>query len=174
MPELAIQFSTSPAFASGIIRRLCHSAFSHVDIVVNDAKESGLLGVSGPDHKTGDPGGVRLRVNPPWQYKGKPKIAKLKTTEKVRSAVIKIGYAQIGKPFDDGALWSFLGDSPFGDRDWRSVNSWFCSEFVIYCLEQAKFFPYPLVAVKDRVTPADCLLLLNPFMTPANILEFLE
>jgi hypothetical protein len=42
---LQIQFSTSTAFTSGIIRRLTHSPFSHVDFVLPD----GLLGVSGKD-----------------------------------------------------------------------------------------------------------------------------
>ena len=46
-----MQYSTSIAFASMVIRRLTHSEFSHVDFILPG---EGLLGVSGPDQKIGD------------------------------------------------------------------------------------------------------------------------
>jgi hypothetical protein len=174
MAEIHIQYSTSHAFASGIIRRLCHSPFSHVDIVLNSAEERGLLGVSGEDHKIGDLGGVRVRPNPAWEYRGNPKVARLtNVSDQVYDRFMTFGHGQIGKPFDNGALWDFLSDSP-QDRDWRCPDSWFCSEFVVCCLEQAGFFPYPLVVAKNRITPADSLLLLNQFLRVENIREFLS
>lgn len=169
MAEIVIQYSTSTAFASSIIRRLCHSPFSHVDILLKD----GLLGVSGEDHKLGDIGGVRIRPNPPWPYRETPKTARLTVTDSVHAAFMEVGHNQIGKPFDNGALWDFLSDQPH-DRDWRHPDSWFCSELIVYCLEQANFFPYPLVVAKNRITPADSLLLLNSFMAHENIREFLD
>ncbi len=173
MARIVIQYSTSPAFASSIIRRLCHSPFSHVDIVLESEQERGLLGVSGEDSKSGDPGGVRIRPNPPWPYREPPKTARLRVADSVYDGFMEAGHAQIGKPFDNGALWDFLSDQPH-DRDWRHPDAWFCSELVIYCLEQAGFFPYQLVVAKNRITPADSLLLLNPFMVPDNIQEFLN
>jgi hypothetical protein len=86
---------------------------------------------------------------------------------------MEVAHKQIGKPFDNGALWDFLSDQPH-DRDWRQTDSWFCSELIVYCLEQANFFPYSLVVAKNRITPADTLLLLNPFLTHENIQEFLN
>ncbi len=169
MAEIHIQYSTSTAFASSIIRRLCHSPFSHVDILL----EEGLLGVSGEDHKLGDPGGVRIRPIPPWPYRETPKTARLKVADNVFDAFMEVGHSQIGKPFDNGALWDFLSDQPH-DRNWRHADAWFCSELVVYCLEQAHFFPYQLVVEKNRITPADSLLLLNPFMSDSNIREFLH
>jgi hypothetical protein len=93
--ELLIQFSTSTAFASAIIRRLTHSPFSHVDAIITDELaqhfkiQPGLLGASGPDcgakagrlfrHKMGwshDPGGVIVRPNPAWAYLQPPKTSK--------------------------------------------------------------------------------------------------
>jgi hypothetical protein len=164
--ELIIQYSSSTAFASGIIRRLCHSAFSHVDIVLPG---EGLLGVSGEDHKLGDAGGVRVRSFTPWTYIAPPKQIRLKTDK--ADKIIANARSQLGKPFDNGALWDFLSDGP-GDRDWRCEDSWFCSELVIWSIEEAGFFPVPLIQPKNRVTPADSLLILNMFLSPENVAEF--
>jgi hypothetical protein len=173
MPEIHIQYSTSHAFASSVIRRLCHSPFSHVDIVLRSEKEHGLLGVSGEDRKIGDLGGVRIRPNPAWEYRGPPKIARVaNVADSVYDTFLEVARSQIDKPFDNGALWDFLSDTP-DDRNWRKPDAWFCSEYVIWCLEQAGFFPYELVVAKNRITPADSLLLLNPFLSVDNIKEFL-
>jgi hypothetical protein len=173
MAEIHIQYSTSPAFASDVIRRLCHSDFSHIDIVLNSAEEHGLLGVSGEDRSVGDPGGVRIRPRPPWAYQGTPKVAKLRrVSNTVYDDFMRVAHGQIGKPFDHNALWGFLRDSPH-EINWRQPNAWFCSEFVVWCLEQANFFPYRLVVKANRITPGDSLLLLNPFMEAENIQEFL-
>ncbi len=178
MAELAIQFSTSTAFASGIIRRLTHSPFSHVDLVLAD----GLLGVSGKDDSISDPGGVMVRPYGMWPYLFPPRVAKLSCTAEVADAVIAAGRSQIGKPFDNSALWGFLDDlghrvltmHPTAARDWNDTKSWFCSELVAYALIQGKFFPYNLVVLKNRVSPADLLLMLNPYMEDDNIEEFLD
>ena len=181
MAELVVQYSTSTAFASGIIRRLSHSPFSHVDIVLPG---EGLLGVSGPDKYVvngkpfNDPGGVLLRPFDPWPYLTPPKVARLQTTSAIVDAVIAAGRSQLGKPFDNSALWGFLEDTARdapktgAARDWRDQASWFCSEWAIWSAETGKLFPYPLAVVENRVTPADTLLCFNPFMTAANIAEF--
>ena len=166
--DVTIQFSTSTAFASEIIRRLSHSAFSHCDIVVPG---EGLLGVSGPDKSIADPGGVLIRSFAPWPYLAPPKKCTLATDN--ADGVISNAKSQLGKPFDNDALYHFLSASP-GDRNWREESSWFCSELIAFCLEAAGFFPYKLVAAKNRITPGDLLLMLNGFMTPDDIEQFSE
>jgi hypothetical protein len=165
MNELKLQFSSSTAFASQMIRRLCHSEFSHVDIILPE----GLLGVSGVDAELNDLGGVRIRPFAPWPYQATPKVVHLITP--VAERVIEIAKGEIGKPFDDTALYAFISDSP-GDRSWDAPNKWFCSELIGYCLKKADFFPYTLLSAKNRITPSDLLLMLNPFMTEDNIKEF--
>ncbi len=169
-PLLEIQFSTSTAFSSGVIRRLCHSPFSHCDIVIPG---EGLLGVSGEDKSIGDIGGVQIRKFGMWPYLHPPRVARLTTAG--AEAIIEKGKTQIGKPFDNSALYGFLedmGHSPRASRDWRDHGSWFCSEYVAWVLESSHFFPYTLISAKNRITPADLLLLLNPFMSEDNIREF--
>jgi hypothetical protein len=163
---IALQYSTSTAFASMIIRRLCHSEFSHVDIVIPG---EGLLGVSGPDNEIGDPGGVMIRSFHPWVYLHPPKTVVLETDKEAE--IIAIGRGQIGKPFDNTALWDFFSDKP-GDRDWTDEKSWFCSEYIVWCFVKAGFFPYPLVSAKNRITPGDSLMLFNPFMVPETLASF--
>lgn len=180
--ELLVQYSSSPAFSSAVIRRLCHSRFSHVDVVLPG---EGLLGASGPDTydvrgaKVIDPGGVRIRPFDPWPYLDKPRVARIVADEEKVRLTIEAWRSQIGKPFDGSALWGFLADAADAvmqheKRDWRDVDKWFCSEGVIWSCEQGGLFPWPLVVVKNRVTPADSLLLFNSMMPEENIREFLE
>lgn len=175
MSELIVQYSSGTAWASEIIRRMCHSPFSHVDIVLPGV---GLLGASGPDKtalaivngkQVPDPGGVQIRPFNPWPYKEVPKLAHIETAK--ADAIIELAKTQINKPFDDSALYGFLSAHP-GDRAWRQQDKWFCSELVIWSCETSGMFPYPLATLKDRVSPADSLLLFNPFMSKENIEQF--
>lgn len=176
MAELQLQFSTSTAFASCIIRRLTHSPFSHVDIVLPG---EGLLGVSGPGYykETGyrDPGGVQIRPCPPWPYKFQPVVATLKCSPDVVERTILWGKSQLNRPFDNKALHAFLKDRAGikVNRDWRDPSEWFCSEFVIRALEVGGLFSYKLAVTKNLVSPNDDLLLVNPFMTVDSVNEFL-
>lgn len=172
---IKIQFSTSTAFSSGIIRRLTHSPWSHVDFVLDDGS---LLGVSGKDDSIVDPGGVCIRPHEAWPYLYPPKVAEVHCTSEVASKVLALGVMQIGKPFDNSALWGFLedqGEDPGKpqSRNWRDPSQWFCSELIIHCLEEGGVFHYPLVVAKNRISPADVLLIINPYLMPQNIKEFL-
>ncbi len=173
MAELLFQYSTSTAWTSAVIRRLTHSRFSHVDIVIPG---EGLLGVSGVDDSIRDPGGVRLRSFNAWPYLHPPITARVQTTDNVIRKTIEWGRSQIAKPFDNAALYHFLRDraglSTVG-RKWASDDKWFCSEFAIRAPEVGGLFRYPLAIVKDVVSPQDTLLLFNPYMLPENIEEFL-
>jgi hypothetical protein len=167
---LQIQFSTSTAFSSSVIRRLTHSPFSHVDFMLPD----GLLGVSGVDESIKDIGGVRVRPFNAWPYLTTPKVAHLNCPDEVTKKVIDAAKTQLGKPFDSSAMWGMLEDQATEKlRNWRDPAQWFCSEFVAWAMETGGLFPYPLAVMKNRVSPADVLLLANPFMSVANIEEFI-
>ncbi len=180
MAELALQFSTSSAFASAIIRRLTQSDFSHVDIVLPG---EGLLGVSGKwkpprrqfPHREPDVGGVIIRPFDAWPYMRPPKTARVQCSEEVRDRAIAWARTQLGKPFDKKALYAFLRDRvglPAEGRPWRDPDKWYCSEMVMRALEVSGLFPYPLITPKDTVSPNIVLVHINPFMTRENILEF--
>lgn len=169
MEELIVQYSSSTAWASGVIRRLCHSPFSHVDIVLPE----GLLGASGKDDSLKDIGGVLIRPFNPWPYRVKVQV-KIPCTLDIYNKVISNAKGQLGKPFDNAALWDFLGEGKESNRDWRSLDSWFCSELFIWSMEEAGFFPYPLAVCKNRVSPADSLIMLNPYMSKESVEEVLK
>lgn len=153
---------------SRIIRAACHSRFSHVDIVVPG---EGLLGASGPDASLSwkDPGGVQMRPFEPWPYEIKRTITV--ETDKA-DAVIGHWRGQIGKPFDDGALKAFMFAEP--SHDWRELDRWFCSEGVIWSCEVAGVFPWALCVPMNKVDPNDCMMMLNPFMSGADIHSLLN
>jgi hypothetical protein len=167
---LTLQYSSSMAWESEVIRRLCHSAFSHVDIQLNG---EGLLGASGgpQTYKIGngqvyhDPGGVQIRPSEPWPYKIKQTI-RIKTDK--AEAIRTRARTQIGKPFDTGALYEFLSEKP-GDRDWRDTTRWFCSELAVWSSEIERCFPWQLLVAKNRVSPADSLLVFNPLIFDEDI-----
>jgi hypothetical protein len=75
-------------------------------------------------------------------------------------AVIAKATDDLGKPFDSSSLWDFLGDDFPGVRDWRDPKAWFCAEHKVCKMEDGGYFPYKLPWPKNRVSPADLLLLL--------------
>jgi hypothetical protein len=174
MAELCFQFSTSTAWTSGLIRRLTHSDFSHVDIIEPGV---GLWGVSGLDDSIKDPGGVRCRKFDAWPYLYPPKVARLQTTDEVVRKTLEWARAQEGAEFDNAALYHFLRDRAglrkLG-REWRDPHKWFCSEYALRAPELGGAFSYPLITPKDVVSPNDDLIHFNPLMLPDNILQFTD
>jgi hypothetical protein len=171
---IKLQFSTSTEFSSTLIRELCHSPFSHVDIVVDRANTGydGLLGASDSPkapYFTGNPHGVAIR---PFDYQifGRRSTAFLKASPEVEAKFYQLALSQLGKPFDNHALVAFLKPGTSDARDWRSDDLWFCSEFGAWCLEMAKWFPWEILVSKGKISPADLLLLVNWGM--ANISNF--
>lgn len=135
-----------------------------------------MLGVSGSDKSIKDPGGVVIRPFNAWPYKFPPITATLRCAEEVARKAIEWGRSQIGKPFDQKALYHFLRDRcglPSVGRNWADPGQWYCSEFALRMAEVGGLFNYPLAVVKDTVSPQDTLLLFNPFMSAENIEEFL-
>lgn len=144
-------------WASGLIRRSCHSPFSHVDIQLEDGN---LLGAS--DFPTapvikGNPRGVAIRP-PNYQRFGYRRCMILAThrADDIRA----IACTQIGKKFDNGALRGFISDKFPGERDWRLDDCWFCGELVAFALEVGGFWTRPLIWPRNRVSPTDLILVL--------------
>ena len=140
-----------------VIRRLCHSPFSHVDMMLEDGS---LLGASDSANSpviAGNPRGVAIRP-PNYQQFGIRRRMILKTPK--ADAITAIWLSQLGKPFDHSALREFLSSSFPGERDWRNTGKWFCAEGLVWSEEQSGYWaPRPLLWPKTRVSPTDMLLL---------------
>lgn len=163
MTEIVLQFSSSTAWVSGLIRVMCHSAFSHIDLIMPDGN---LLGASDQGPKSpfieGNPQGVAIRP-PNYQQFNIRRIARLNVSLEEAEKIYDLARGQLGKGFDSDGLKEFLSDDPF-DRDWRMDDHWFCAELLAWILEQSNFFPYPLIVPKNRITPSDLLQLIWPYM----------
>src|ERR1700692_3290193 len=116
MSTLTLRFSTTEDtlgnWTSAVIRRLCHSPFSHIDIVQPDGN---CLGASdqGPHSPFihGNPEGVAIRP-PNYQRFGIRRDMIIKTSK--ADAVIAAALTHLGKPFHSSSLWDFLADTPPG------------------------------------------------------------
>ena len=146
--QFTLVFSTSFSWQSRIIRMMCHSQFSHVDLKVYDIEPYGLMGAAD--------GGVAIRLHDEWPFKSYHET----TIRHPNAAVFKqLVRSQLGKPFDDVALHQVISEIP---RDWKKPDRWFCSELQAWALEEADIIK--IIVPKNRVTPGDLLLLLNPFI----------
>lgn len=117
---ITLQFSTSTAWQSAIIRTLCHSPFSHIDILLSSGN---LLGASdSPDAPVikGNPRGVAVRP-PDYQEFGLRCNAIIQTPW--ADTIINKAMSQLDKPFDHGALYNFLID-PLLPEDKLWVAQW--------------------------------------------------
>jgi hypothetical protein len=66
---------------------------------------------------------------------------------------------QLGKPFDNNVILSFLSDKVFS-RDWRDPEHWFCIEGIAWAQEAEGFWSRPLQWAKTRMTPLDYYVLM--------------
>lgn len=160
--RLTLQFSTSTAWESGVIRLLTKSEFSHVDVVVpvgtpglealmpKDAPY-GLLGAS-------DPGGVMIR-RPDYQpFRLRRRMTLV--TDKADAILDRVA-SQIGKPFDHDSLKRTF-DLNWSD-EWQDTSKWYCVELVVWALLTENFFDnrsHPVVVSTSHLTPQDAILLL--------------
>ena len=125
--SVVLQFSTTvnsiANWYSILIRRICHSPFSHVDLVLPDG---GLLGASDSPNTPvleGNPRGVAVRP-PDYEEFGLRCQAIIETP--AADAVIAAARSQLGKPFDGGALDAFLSAFDVG-----AVDNWRDPEFLV-------------------------------------------
>jgi|SRR5215831_15739555 len=142
---------------SWVIRKACHSPFSHMDFVL-PGTEGYLLGSSnmgaGSPHVTGNPCGVAVRPSnyQPWGARRRMIIR----TDKA-DAILTAAMTQLGKPFDNSALYQFIGKWP--TRDWRDHGQWFCAELCLWATETGNYWNRKLIWPKNRGSPTDYLLL---------------
>jgi len=180
MSEIVLQFSRAappprhwfwpkplPVFSSTEwICRLTHSPFSHVDLRLADGT---LLGSSdSPDAPciTGNPRGVAIRP-PDYQAFAGRRNARIRTTAPKAKKFEEFCRAQLGKPFDRESLRpSVFLSFDFTRRDWRTTDVWYCAELMTRAVEVAELLNYRILIVKNRVTAADLLLIINPLINP--------
>lgn len=152
----------SPIDYSMWICRLTHCPFSHVDLLVKCNGREGLLGASNNPNApvlVGNPCGVAVR---PVDYQrfAIRHDAVITTTPAIKAAFEGFCLAQIGKPFDQLGLISFLSSN--FERDWRSSNRWYCAEMLGRATEESNLMGYRYPANKYWLTSADLLLYLTP------------
>jgi hypothetical protein len=144
------------------ICRLTHSPFSHVDLLLDDGN---LLGSS--DNPTapvieGNARGVAIR-QPNYQKFAVRRDVVMSVTPKEKQLFENYCRTQLGKPFDIEVMKPRIFISPnFHNRDWRTEEKWFCAELMARATEEAELLGWPIPGIKNRITPADLILLLAP------------
>lgn len=144
------------------ICRLTHSPFSHVDMLTDDGHLLGSSNNPTAPVVSGNPCGVAIR---PFDYQrfAVRRDVIMKVTADEKKAFVDFTTAQVGKPFDADALKpsTFLS-AEFHNRDWRKGDKWFCAELMARATEEALLLDWDIPGIKNRVTPADLILILAP------------
>jgi hypothetical protein len=144
------------------ICRLTHSPFSHVDMVLEDGN---LLGASDNPYApvvAGNARGVAIRP-PDYQRFAVRRNVTITTSNRRATRFYDYVMSQRGKPFDNSALKPgvFLSGD-FSNRDWRTEDCWYCAELIGRAVEVAPLLDWTIPGIKNRITPADLILLLAP------------
>lgn len=123
---ITLQFVLGEGISAKAISWFSAGHFSHVDVIV----PQGLLGAR-PDSIGGAPPGVWIR---PQYYDTWSKVVlmEIAATKEQEEDFIDFLHDQLAKPYDMTAIWAFVIN-----RDWREVDSWFCSELISAALEHA-------------------------------------
>lgn len=135
---------------SQLIQWFDHGEYAHVDSVMPD----GLLLGARNDVMAGFPVGVQLRA-PDYQQDYTLKRVTVPCTDAQQKAYYDFVLAQVGKAYDQKAIAAFVVG-----RDWRTPDSWFCSELCAAALEESGVVP-PLSAPSNKIAPDDLLLVLS-------------
>lgn len=169
---IELQFVTEPLFrgcrfhaGSALIRWFSAGPFSHVDAIIPEGiyGRPGWLVGARMGRVGGQPPGVWARP-PNYAEFTRRTVARIPASDDQVIAFWRFVRAQIGKPYDTSAIWGFVAG-----RDWRSVNSWFCSEIFARALEPSRapaqlvdvapnrggagIFPQPLFLAANKLTP---------------------
>lgn len=143
-----LQFVRQHDIASSAIAWFSQGEVSHVDAVMPDGM---LLGARN-DAVGGQPPGVRIR--PPDYAKFVLWVPfTITTTPDQEVKFHSFLLAQVGKPYDQQAIWGFVTG-----RNWRENDSWICSELQAAALEAAGIVP-PLYLAANKITPTALALL---------------
>jgi|GEM_PF-532454 len=161
LPALCKKWPISMMFnknwGSALIRRACHSPFSHVDMLMKDGT---LLGASNSPFAPfihGNPCGVASR---PMDYQKFAYRRQMILATERADDIRRLWSTQLGKGYDNSAIRDFASDKFPGQRDWRLNDSWFCAEGVVWAMETGHFWgPEPLRWPKNRVSPTDILMM---------------
>lgn len=141
MSVIRLRFVTEDDLVSALIREKTFSPYSHVEFLLDDGT---TLGARHED-------GVQIR---PFNYAhfSRTEILSAAVTDDEKRAILAFAHAQVGKPYDTGAILGLCAD-----RDWRDPTKWFCSELCTAAFQQA----HPVLRIADnidRITPRDLLL----------------
>lgn len=119
--------------------------YSHVDTVMPDGT---LLGARLD-------GGVQIRSA---DYLGSEPVLRIEVPagDPMTAKYYAGALSQVGKPYDSQGILGFV----FG-RNWRSPDSWYCSELVAAKLEECGYFPFPLASPSNKITPPALILILS-------------
>jgi hypothetical protein len=136
-----LQFSTEAGWQSGLIRWYTDWKYSHVDFRLTDGS---LLGARMD-------GGVLIR-KPGYSNFSDTRLYVVDGAD--YDAWLKVLKTQLGKPYDKTGLFSTF----VFNRDWRSPDSWFCSELQAWAAEQCGSpLLNPEIPV-NQITPKDLAL----------------
>jgi hypothetical protein len=144
-------------WGSGLIRRACHSPFSHVDMVMKDGTLVGASDSPWAPYIHGNPRGVASR---PMDYQLFAYRRQMILATDRADDIRRLWVSQLGKGYDTDALKDMIADSFPGQRDWRLNDSWFCAEGILWAMEAGYFWgPPPVPWPKNRVSPTDILMM---------------
>lgn len=148
---ISLQFAAQDNLGNDLILWYAHGMYAHVDAILQDGKllgaRSNVIGVI--------PAGVQIRP-PGYANFVRTLQVHLAVDQAVEDGFYSFLYKQIGKPYDEPAIVSFLTG-----RDWRNPDAWMCSELMGATLEACGFFPYRLATPTNKLTPDDCLLAIS-------------
>jgi hypothetical protein len=150
---IQLQFSSAPDLGSRLIQLYQRGWPSHVDAVRAD----GMLLGARADALAGCPAGVQLRP-PNYKKFSRVEIISLPCSAQVEATFWDFLNAQLGKPYDKKAILAFIVQ-----RDWRELDTWFCSELIFMGLEESRFFPQRVLTPANEVTPRDAMFALSPW-----------
>jgi len=149
--KIRFRFARGPAWTSRLIEWFGGGLYSHVDVFLANGM---LIGARSDFIPKGTPAGVQIR--PPDYLKGQAsKILSLEVSSAEAGSFYSFLLLQKGKPYDRIAILGFATG-----RDWRSKDSWFCSELVAAALEEAGIAPH-LAFTPNKISPNGLALILS-------------
>jgi hypothetical protein len=139
------QLVQARGLSSSLIGWFGGGGYSHIDVIT----PSGLLRGARSDVIGGAPAGYHDRT-PNYDNWIRQTVFELPTSAEQDKKYWEFSDRQIGKPYDRRGILGFA----LGQRDWKSPDSWFCSEQVqINC--QYAYILFPLFENCNRVDPGD-------------------
>lgn len=140
---ITLSFVTQADLGSWAIRQFDHGSFSHVDCILPDGRYLGAR----DDLIAGVPRGVQIRPPAYAPFSRQLQIVLHPPPEICRPFYLFL-HDQLGKAYDaTGLVGNFIVD-----RDWRTPDSWWCSELHGAALEQGVLIR-PLETPLNKLTP---------------------